>query len=273
MSKSIPPASSPNLSALRAEIDRLDRIMHDALMERSTVIEALVEAKRTAETGASFRPAREASMLKALSERHKGILPFTVVEHIWREIIAAFTQMQGAFTVHVEETEDRVMRDAARYHFGFSTPITGHGKADDVVDAVLGAQNDLGMLQITPDAASPWWQKLHGTNGQIIARYPFVVGAPHGAETPCLLIARDVTEQAPLDYSAYSISCSKGCLAKALETTEVSLLAAFYQEDGQVAALVSLPRSEEETNHLSAKFGTSTVYHLVGGYSAPIIIS
>ena len=262
--------TSQTLAELRSEIDRLDRIIHDALISRSEVIENLIAAKQTAEKGASFRPAREASMLRALAERHQGILPFTVIEHIWREIIAAFTQMQGAFTVHVEETEDRVMRDAVRYHFGFSTPIEGHMAANDVVKAVLDAPHDLGLMLITENAAAPWWEALAGSNGQIIARYPFVQGVLHGAETPCLLIARDVTEQAPLDYATYACRLTNAEVEKLRQTAFVSILAVCDVDATQMSVLFALPRETDLHKLIQDLAIDTSIIHTLGGYCAPI---
>lgn len=262
---------TPSLASLRAEIDRLDRVIHDALIERSSVIEALIAAKHTAEKGAAFRPAREAEMLRRLAEHHSGILPFTVIEHIWREIIAAFTQLQGAFTVHVEETEDRVMRDAVRYHFGFSTPIAGHSDSRDVVAAVLDAEHDLGLLHITETAAHPWWEALIDTDAEVIARYPFVVGAPHGAETPCLLVARNVTEQAPLDFSTWAGRLPQPAMQALRAEEEASILACVPDTTTQ-PCLFALPREKSP----EAFFRTAGVIvgdlRAVGGYSAPIVV-
>ena len=272
MAENAPNRPAPDLATLRAEIDRLDRVIHDALIERSSVIEALIIAKQTAEKGASFRPAREADMLRRLASRHSGILPFTVIEHIWREIIAAFTQMQGAFTVHVEETEDRVMRDAVRYHFGFSTPISGHHDARDVVSAVLAQQNDLGLLQMTEEAQTPWWEALVGTRGQVIARYPFVVGAPHGAETACLLIARDVTEQAPLDFTTYAARLTDMALDLVRRQAGFSVLACAPAQGALRPCLIAAPRHVDASALIAQEGADGAELHPVGGYSSPIVI-
>ena len=43
------------LAELRAKIDRIDEAMHRLLIDRGTVIEALIAAKGTARSGAAFR--------------------------------------------------------------------------------------------------------------------------------------------------------------------------------------------------------------------------
>ena len=70
-------APSQNLAALRAEIDRLDEGMHRLLMERGAIIDRLIATKGTGESGQAFRPGREAAMMRALAERHRGCCPST----------------------------------------------------------------------------------------------------------------------------------------------------------------------------------------------------
>ena len=83
------PVSEPieTLADLRVEIDRIDASMHALLMERGRIIDRLIAIKARQGGGSAFRPAREASMMRALAERHKGLLPLDTVEGIWRIII------------------------------------------------------------------------------------------------------------------------------------------------------------------------------------------
>src|SRR5436309_3026788 len=118
---------TPSLAELRKEIDRIDESMHALLMERGTIIDRLIAAKQTQETGSAFRPAREAEMMRRLLERHKGILPLDTAESIWRVIIATFTYVQAPFSVHADLSGgDAAMRDSARFHFGFTVPFVPH---------------------------------------------------------------------------------------------------------------------------------------------------
>ena len=66
-----------SLDDLPAEIDRLDETMHSLLIERGAITDALIRVKRTGETGAAFRPGREADMMRRLVARHSGRLPFS----------------------------------------------------------------------------------------------------------------------------------------------------------------------------------------------------
>src|SRR6188472_2370494 len=121
------PKDAPNLGELRKEIDRIDEAMHGLLMERGEIINRLISVKKTQESGSAFRPAREADMMRRLVQRHKGVLPLDSVESIWRIIISTFTHVQAPFAVHADlSAGDAMMRDSARFHFGFTVPFVPH---------------------------------------------------------------------------------------------------------------------------------------------------
>ena len=83
------------LGELRGEIDRIDLSMHRLLMQRGEIIDRLIECKRAQGGGCAFRPDREAQMMRALVERHHGLLPLDAVEGIWRVIVSTFTFVQA----------------------------------------------------------------------------------------------------------------------------------------------------------------------------------
>src|SRR3954466_2169890 len=137
----------PTLADLRREIDRIDAAMHHLLMERGEIIDTLIATKKTAESGSAFRPAREADMMRRLVERHHGILPLDTAESIWRVIIATFTHVQAPFAVHADlSAGDAMMRDSARFHFGFTVPFVPHVGGAGVVEAVSESKGDLGLV-------------------------------------------------------------------------------------------------------------------------------
>src|SRR5262244_2165322 len=157
-------SNPPSLADLRRDIDRIDETMHGLLMERGEIIDRLIAVKQTQETGSAFRPAREADMMRRLVERHKGILPLDTAEGIWRVIIATFTFVQAPFSVHADlSAGDALMRDSARFHFGFTVPLIGHQGAAGVLAAVAASKGDLGLVSAT-SGASPWWSALEGAD-------------------------------------------------------------------------------------------------------------
>src|SRR4028118_1258386 len=152
------------LAELRQEIDRIDEAMHRLLMDRSTIIDRLIASKKASKTGiaSAFRPGREASMMKALAERHEGLLPLDTVESIWRVIIGTFTYVQSNYSVHADISGgDAPMRDSARFHFGFTVPYVTHPSAAAVIEAVAASRGDLGIFRLDQGATSgAWWRTL-----------------------------------------------------------------------------------------------------------------
>src|SRR5437879_5977031 len=146
-------SQAPSLAALRQEIDRLDEAMHSLLMKRGEIIDRLIAAKQTQESGSAFRPAREAEMMRRLVDRHAGILPLDTAESIWRVIISTFTYVQAPFSVHADlSAGEAAMRDSARFHFGFTVPFVPHTGAASVVAAVSDSKGD---LRLGPALALP----------------------------------------------------------------------------------------------------------------------
>src|SRR6059036_2911912 len=157
-----PHPDNPSLTALRAEIDRIDEGMHRLLLQRGEIIDRLIAAKKTEESGSAFRPAREADMMRRLVDRHKGILPLDTAESIWRVIISTFTYVQAPFSIHADlSAGDAAMRDSARFHFGFTVPFIPHMGAASVVAAVSESKGDLGLVPASIMAGvGAWWSAL-----------------------------------------------------------------------------------------------------------------
>ncbi len=201
-----PPGASanPTLADLRIEIDRIDASMHGLLMERGRIIDRLIEIKARQGGGSAFRPAREASMMRALVERHRGLLPLDTVEGIWRIIISTFTFMQAPYCVHVDVSRgDAAMRDSARFHFGFTVPCVPHLGAAEVIAAVARSAGDLGMVAVDAGArADGWWTSLAApAQPKIIARLPFVERVDHPAGMPVFVISRPLADGAARDVA------------------------------------------------------------------------
>src|ERR1700720_789791 len=188
-----PRKTTTSLADLRRDIDRIDADMHALLIERGEIIDQLIAVKKTEETGSAFRPAREAEMMRRLVQRHHGSLPLDTAESIWRVIISTFTYVQAPFSVHADlSTGDALMRDSARFHFGFTVPFVPHMGAASVVAAVSASKGDLGLVPAFATAgAGPWWTALEfEVSPKVIARLPFVERADHPAALPAFVISR-----------------------------------------------------------------------------------
>jgi chorismate mutase len=234
-----------SLADLRSEIDRIDAAMHELLIERGDTIDQLIAIKKTEETGSAFRPAREADMMRRLVRRHHGSLPLDTAESIWRVIISTFTYVQAPFSVHADlSAGDALMRDSARFHFGFTVPFVAHMGAASVVESVTSSKGDLGLVPAFAIAGGgPWWTALEFASApKIIARLPFVERPNHPAALPVFVVSRAAADAMVIETEVWSMRVS-GWSARAVQAlAEVADVIAVPDRafDG-AALLVSVP--------------------------------
>jgi chorismate mutase len=235
----------PSLADLRRDIDRIDAAMHELLIERGEIIDQLIAVKKTEETGSAFRPAREAEMMRRLVRRHHGSLPLDTAESIWRVIISTFTYVQAPFAVHADlSAGDALMRDSARFHFGFTVPFVAHMGAATVVEAVSGSKGDLGLVPAFAIAdTGPWWTALEFTSApKIIARLPFVERPDHPAALPVFVISRVAADAMVTETETWSMRVSGWSAAAVQALAELADVIAVPDRafDG-AALLISVP--------------------------------
>jgi len=208
----VPEPAAEALGQLRVEIDRIDASMHALLMERGRIIDRLIAIKGRDGGGSAFRPAREAAMMRALVERHEGLLPLDTVESIWRIVISTFTYVQSPYSVHVDVSRgDAPMSDSARFHFGFTVPCVPHLSANGVIGAVAAAAGDLGMFALDGGpGAGAWWMRLTAADApKIIARLPFVERPDHPAGAPIFVVAKPLADGAARDVVLEAVTLDR----------------------------------------------------------------
>jgi len=239
------PSQAPTLTNLRKEIDRIDVAMHQLLMERGEIIDRLIAVKKSQETGSAFRPAREAEMMRSVVRRHKGILPLDAAEGIWRVIISTFTYVQAPFSVHADlSAGDALMRDSARFHFGFTVPFVAHMGAAAVVAAVSASKGDLGLVPaFAVPAAGAWWSALEfDAAPKIIARLPFVERSDHPAALPVFVISRVAADAMATEAAMWSVRVSGwGVAAAHALSTQADYIALPDRAFDGAALLITLP--------------------------------
>jgi chorismate mutase len=219
--------------------------MHELLIERGEIIDQLIAVKKTEETGSAFRPAREAEMMRRLVRRHHGSLPLDTAESIWRVIISTFTYVQAPFSVHADlSAGDALMRDSARFHFGFTVPFVAHMGAATVVEAVTASKGDLGLVPAFAIAGGgPWWTALEFASApKIIARLPFVERADHPAAMPVFVISRVAADAMVTETEVWSMRVS-GWSARAVQALAelADVIAVPDRAFDGAALLVSVP--------------------------------
>ena len=239
------PADTPNLGELRKDIDRIDETMHRLLMERGEIINRLISVKKTQESGSAFRPAREAEMMRRLVQRHHGILPLDTAESIWRVIIATFTHVQAPFSVHADlSAGDAMMRDSARFHFGFTVPFVPHVGAASAVEAVSESKGDLALVPaFATSHGGPWWTALEFTSApKIIARLPFIVRPDHPAPLNVFVVSRASADAMVTEVETWSVRVAGwGAPAAAAAAALAEIIAVPDTAFDGAALLVSVP--------------------------------
>ncbi|MDJ0931436.1 chorismate mutase [Breoghania sp.] len=274
-----PTLATDRLAELRSHIDTIDEQMHELLMERSGIIDALIKLKGTqtngsaTPSGVAFRPLREADMMRRLVERHASSLPITTVEHIWREIISTFTRLQADYVVHLDGGADPiVMRDAARFYFGFTLDLVDEDDPDAVVAAVADSTTDLGVIALNRAADSPWWRALGGDGPHILTRLPFLLVPGRPADLPALVVSPPVSEPGEPDIRVFSAQWAAGGRPDAaLPEAGIEILAQHTGEGTD--ALIAVPGDMDSKAVASLLEGASVEsgpLREVGGYAAAL---
>ncbi len=237
------------LDDLRREIDEIDDEMHDLLMRRTKLVEAIGALKKSDGVPA-IRPGREAKILRRLMARHDGKFPRAQIVRIWREILSGTTRLQVDFAVAVHVPENAPgLWDVARDHYGSFTPMTAFGTASQVLRAVTEGGASVGVLPLPQDGdAEPWWPHLVSADPQtprVISRLPF--GLPGNARAGilnALAIGRGAPEATGADRSLLVIDTSREIsrtrLFAVLKTSglEPAFLAAVESVPGTAANLI-----------------------------------
>jgi chorismate mutase / prephenate dehydratase len=225
-------ASPPSLEELRREIDEIDDAIHDLLMRRAQVVEQVGIAKRP--DNQIVRPGREAVILRRLAARHTGAFPLTVVVRIWREMISAFSRLQGPFAITVYAPEDkRGFWDIARDHYGSAIPMTAVNTPAAAIRTVADGTATVGVVPMPEeDDHEPWWRYLMNEDAKtprIVARLPFcgrgnARGDNHDALAIALIQHEGTGDDRTLLGIELSEDVSRGRLKDALEAAGLTVI-------------------------------------------------
>jgi hypothetical protein len=161
-------------------------------------------------------------------------------------IISTFTYVQAPFSLHADlSIGDALMRDSARFHFGFTVPFVPHMGAASVVAAVSDSKGDLGLVPALAVAGGgAWWSALEfDAAPKIIARLPFAERADHPAALPVFVISRVAADTMVPEVQVWSVRVAGwgGRAANALATQAEFIAVPDSAFDG-AALLVSLPQ-------------------------------
>ena len=174
MSEAIKP-----LEEVRRKIDEIDAALHDLIMRRTRVVEQVMAAKGTTNTG-NFIPGREIKVLRGLMDRHEGAFPRQALIRMWREMISGFAAMQGPFhVVACAKGGEQGCWDMARDYFGLHEKMSTLATPREVVSSVSNDEAAIGVVSVPAEGDDDaWWRVLGGAVApRIVARLPFIEGS------------------------------------------------------------------------------------------------
>lgn len=199
-----------SLTPLRQEIDSIDKNLHDLLMRRAEIV-GEIGRQKASDGGPTFRPAREAQLLRRLLARHEGDLPKAVLVRLWREIISSSTRMQGDFSVGYCPMEgDGAALRLANGQFGLDANVVKHASAAQVVLAVGRGDVTVGLVPLPHSSDSPeWWAEMRNVpKVRIVARLPwFLEGSENGDALGAFVLSAWEPEESGEDRSVLTFAC------------------------------------------------------------------
>ncbi len=279
------------LADARAQIDKIDSVLHDLLRERAEVIDHVRKLK--GKQHLYIRPGREAQMLRALTGRPQGKLPEGLIVRLWREMISAFTLLEGPLKVAVTSPDKGPgLWDLSRDFYGSFTPLIEMPSALAAIKAVQAEKATVAVVPFPKENdKAAWWPLLASDKKNILtvfASMPFEVtkagrNNARNALPAGLVVGKLYPELTGDDYSFLALQCVhvpegeiKRLLGKAGYKVK-QLLSQTVGRGGSAPVLYLVEtegyvgRNDTRLSRLRAMLG-SRLQHLapLGGYAAPL---
>ncbi len=271
-------ASTPDLSQLRQDIDRIDTQLHDLIMERAALMDAISAAKKATSDQAFFlRPGREAHIQRRLWERHKSNFPLVSLLRMWREMINGMTSLQTDLraSFYPGQRADR-FTNLVSNQFGSAIPLIDTASPEAAFSLLEAGEVTAAVIPppTTSDLAS-WWRGFaeKRQDFSVIMRLPFARAGniwpkDKNDRLEALVISKGQPEQSGDDYTILAAELTDPNW-KPSAASPLKLLAA---ENGFALLSVSGFHSEQNiqsilTDEDKANLAKLQVY---GAYASPI---
>jgi chorismate mutase len=234
------------LDALRQEIDAIDGEVHALIQRRAGLVGQIAAAK--APGGVSFRPGREAQVLRRRLASHDGAFPPTALFRMWREMMSSFALMQTpALKIAVCRPADQPgYWDLARDHFGCQIPMVAHESPNQVLAAVRADPATIGVVPAPIEAdTAPWWPLLASgetTLPNVVGKLPFLpMPNARARGISALVLARIEPEESGEDRALISLEAPSG-----LSRTRI---ASAFAKVGLPAFISALDQAAQGMHH------------------------
>lgn len=142
-------AAKPDLLAVRAQIDGIDREIQGLIAERALFAHQVGKAKgKLAAAVDYYRPEREAQVLRRVVDRNDGPLSDEVLVRLFREIMSACLAQQEPLKVGYLGPEGTFSQQAVYKHFGHSAKGLPLSSVEEVFDEVASGAADFGVVPV-----------------------------------------------------------------------------------------------------------------------------
>ena len=142
-------APKPDLLAVRAQIDGIDREIQALIAERALFAHQVGSAKgKLAAAVEYYRPEREAQVLRRVVDRNDGPLSDEVLVRLFREIMSACLAQQEPLKVGYLGPEGTFSQQAVHKHFGHSAKGLALASVEEVFDEVASGSADFGVVPV-----------------------------------------------------------------------------------------------------------------------------
>jgi len=139
----------PDLVAVRAQIDGIDREIQTLIAERALWARQVGKAKgKLAAAVEYYRPEREAQVLRRVVDRNDGPLSDEVLVRLFREIMSACLAQQEPLKVGYLGPEGTFSQQAVYKHFGHSAKGLPLASVEEVFDEVAAGNADFGVVPV-----------------------------------------------------------------------------------------------------------------------------
>ncbi len=142
-------AAKPDLDAVRAQIDGIDREIQNLIAERALFAHQVGKAKgKLAAAVEYYRPEREAQVLRRVVDRNDGPLSDEILVRLFREIMSACLAQQEPLKVGYLGPEGTFSQQAVYKHFGHSAKSLPLSSIEEVFDEVASGAADFGVVPV-----------------------------------------------------------------------------------------------------------------------------
>lgn len=171
-------SSKGMITKIQNQIVSIDAEILSLLVRRFEAVKALSVQENIPEDEISYRPDREANVMRNALEQNNGMLPVPSLSKIMREIISIEQQIHKSFQVAVYTKEQsQEMLELTKDHFGTNCKYMPCLSLSQAIQKVDSDEAGVAVLPVFEGAEESWWTTLSCDSHEtlkIVAKLPFL---------------------------------------------------------------------------------------------------